>query len=60
MTLLRFSWLTLNGRPFDRNWITQAEIMAGSTLLIEASTLPNPQFGIKDPWISDLESQTPI
>jgi putative alpha-1,2-mannosidase len=37
---------TLNGKPFDRTWITQDEIMAGGTLRFEMGPDPNPHWGV--------------
>lgn len=47
----------LNGKVFNRNWITQEEIMQGGTLEITASPKPNVLFGTKDQWITDLSSE---
>lgn len=44
----------LNGKPIDRNWITQKEIMEGGTLTITASKTPNEKFGIANQWITSL------
>jgi putative alpha-1,2-mannosidase len=46
---------TLNGKPLDRNWITQQEIMQGGKLVIVAGEKPNRSFGIQDQWITNIE-----
>jgi putative alpha-1,2-mannosidase len=46
--------VTLNGKPLDRDWITQQEIMAGGEMIITASPMPNKKFGTQDQWITSL------
>jgi len=36
---------SLNGRPLDRTWISQDEIMSGGTLRFEMGPRPNPAWG---------------
>ena len=45
---------SLNGKPLDRNWLTQQEIMRGGRLVITASEKPNTLFGIKNQFITSL------
>lgn len=44
----------LNGKPIDRNWITQKEIMEGGTLTITAAKTPNEKFGVANQWVTSL------
>jgi len=46
--------VTLDGKPIDRNWLTQQEIMHGGQLVIVASATPNKQFGIHNQFITSL------
>ena len=46
---------TLNGKPYNkRNWITQQDIMSGGTLVITAGYQPNKNWGVEEPWVSDI------
>jgi putative alpha-1,2-mannosidase len=45
----------LNGKVLERNWLTQGEIQAGGLLILETSTEPNKQWGIKNQWISTVK-----
>lgn len=49
---------TLNGKPLNRNWITHQDIMKGGTLIINAADQPNKEWGLEDPWVSDIEMKT--
>ncbi|MCE1199320.1 MAG: GH92 family glycosyl hydrolase [Marinilabiliales bacterium] len=40
---------TLNGKPFDRCWISHDEITAGGTLVFEMGPKPSRQWGVKSP-----------
>lgn len=48
--------VTLNGKPFERNWITHEEIAKGGTLIITASDKLNKNFGTTNQWITDINS----
>lgn len=48
---------TLNGKPLNRNWITQDEIMQGGTLIITAADEPNKIWGTDNQWITDLQKK---
>jgi putative alpha-1,2-mannosidase len=48
---------TLNGKPLDRNWLTQSEISGGGELIITASDIPNKSFEVKNRWISSLSQE---
>ncbi len=39
---------TLNGKPFDRTWITQEEINQGGKLQFQMGPKPNKQWGVKN------------
>jgi putative alpha-1,2-mannosidase len=43
----------LNGKIINRNWLTQQEIQAGGTLLIETGPEPNLFWGTTNQWISN-------
>lgn len=45
---------TLNGKPLERNWITQQEIRGGGQLIIHASNQPNLQFGLHNQFITSI------
>ncbi|EHQ30366.1 glycoside hydrolase domain-containing protein [Mucilaginibacter paludis] len=45
---------TLNGKPFNQNWITHQQIMQGGTLVITAADKPNKEWGIANTWLSDI------
>lgn len=47
----------LNGQPLNRNWLTHEEITKGGELVIHASSLPNPDFGIEQQWQSQLDHE---
>jgi len=47
----------LNGKPLDRNWLTQNEIMQGGTLDIIAAATPNTNFGIRNQFITDINKR---
>jgi putative alpha-1,2-mannosidase len=43
----------LNGKIINRNWLTQQEIQAGGTLIIETGAEPNLLWGTTNQWISN-------
>jgi putative alpha-1,2-mannosidase len=45
---------TLNGKPLNRNWLTQQEMMKGGTLVLTAGDKPNKTWGLDDPWVTDI------
>jgi putative alpha-1,2-mannosidase len=47
---------TLNGKPLNRNWITQQDMMKGGTLMITAGDKPNKNWGTTEPWVSDINN----
>jgi putative alpha-1,2-mannosidase len=47
---------TLNGKPLNHNWITHQDITEGGTLIITAADQPNKEWGLTEPWISDINS----
>ncbi len=46
---------TLNGKVLNRNWLTQQEIDAGGTLIIEAGSKPNKTWGTKNQFITAID-----
>jgi putative alpha-1,2-mannosidase len=46
--------VTLNGKPFNRNWIGHEELLQGGTLVIKAGETPNKSWGKDQPWIPAL------
>jgi len=42
----------LNGRPYDRAWISHADVVAGGVLEFELGTEPNPNWGKPPPALS--------
>lgn len=46
---------TLNGKPYNRNWISQDDLMKGGSLVITAGDTPNQQWGIHDQWVTGLD-----
>lgn len=48
---------TLNGKPFNRNWISQNDIMNGGTLVITASDTPNKNWGTTDPFVTSFDKK---
>lgn len=46
--------VSLNGKPLNRNWLTQDEIKRGGKLIIHAADQPDKNFGIKDQWKSNI------
>jgi len=48
--------ITLNGKSFERNWITQQELAKGGILQIAAGKTPNQQFGIHNQFITTLKN----
>tara|TARA_B100000949_G_scaffold44295_1_gene38004 strand:- start:7307 stop:9385 length:2079 start_codon:yes stop_codon:yes gene_type:complete len=45
---------TLNGKPLNRNWLTQQEILEGGELVIKTSDTPNKEWGVKEAWVSSI------
>lgn len=45
----------LNGKELHRNYVTHDEIMAGGTMVVEASGKPNLQWGTTNQWISQIK-----
>ena len=39
--------LTVNGKPYDKNWLSHAELMQGATLDFDMSAAPNKRRGVK-------------
>ncbi|SMO53620.1 glycoside hydrolase domain-containing protein [Solitalea koreensis] len=48
--------VTLNGKPFTRNWISHQDLETGGKMVITAGSEPNKSWGINDQWISSLLS----
>jgi putative alpha-1,2-mannosidase len=40
---------TLNGKAFNRNWISHGEILLGGSLVFEMGAEPNKNWGIQSP-----------
>jgi len=51
------SSVKLNGKILDRNWIKHEEIMAGGSLVITASKVPNEKFGVNNQWMTSIETK---
>jgi len=47
----------LNKKAFERNWLSQQEIMTGGTLIINAEASPNKNFGIHHQFITSLDNE---
>ena len=51
------SSVKLNGKTLDRNWIKHEEIMAGGSLVIIASKVPNENFGLNNQWVTSIATK---
>ncbi len=49
------SSITLNGKPYLKNWISHEDIMKGGTMVIVTSDRPNKGWGTTDQWVSHLD-----
>lgn len=43
---------SLNGKPLNRNWLTQQEILAGGVLEVELGAEPNREWGTAPAWVT--------